>query len=174
MWILLIFKKWWWPIYLSPSAAVACLYQNKWPGVQFYTPPPKKSLKNLNQKWVKCCMKAPIRQVLLKTSLFVVHFSKRYLKALWWTFLMKNQLQTDVFMVFAKSLSSVLSISSLSTVTSLKSLQQSFWLTLVLCSRGSQMAICYDFLLYRVVICEALTLNLTEQPFLLEQAVQSV
>ena len=27
-------------------------------------------------KWVKCCMKAPVRQVFLKTSLFVVHFSK--------------------------------------------------------------------------------------------------
>ena len=46
----------------------------------------KKNLKNPNKKWVKCCMKAPVRQVLLKTSLFEVHSSKRYLKTPWWTF----------------------------------------------------------------------------------------
>ena len=47
--------------------------------VQFCTPPPKKSSKNPNQKWAKYRMKAPIRQVLLQASLFVVHFSKRYI-----------------------------------------------------------------------------------------------
>ena len=86
---------------------VACLYQNKWPGVQFYTPSPQKGPKNPNQKLGKCYMKAPIRQALLKTSLFIVHFSKRYLKTSWSIFFMKNQLQTDVFVAFVKSLSSI-------------------------------------------------------------------
>ena len=30
--------------------ALACLYQKQWSGVQFCTPPPKKSLKKPNQK----------------------------------------------------------------------------------------------------------------------------
>ena len=48
--------------------------------MQFYTPTSKKSLKKSNQKWFKCSMKAPIRQVLLHTSLFIVQFRKIYLK----------------------------------------------------------------------------------------------
>ena len=79
-------KNVWRSIHLPLFVDVACLYQNKWLGVQFYNPPPKKSLKNPNQKWVKCCMKATITQVLLKISLCSVHFSKRYLKKPWWTF----------------------------------------------------------------------------------------
>ena len=89
------------------------------------------------QRWAKCCMKAPISQVLLKTFLFKVYFSKRYLKTPWWTFLMKNQPQTDAFVAFVKSLPSVPSTSFLLTTAWLKSLQQCFWFTLLLCSRVS-------------------------------------
>ena len=87
---------------------------NDW-GYNFALPKPKKSPKKPSQKWTKCCMKAPIRQFILKTSLFIVHFSKRYLKTPSWTFFMKNQLQTDAFVAFVKSLSSFLSTSSSST-----------------------------------------------------------
>ena len=124
--------------------------------MQICTPPPKKSPKKPNQKWAKCCMKATIRQVFLKTSLFIVHFSKRYLKTSSWTYFMKNQLQINAFVAFVKSLSSVLSTSSLSTATWQKPLYQSFWLTLLLCSRRFQNATSNDFLLYRVVISKAL------------------
>ena len=82
-------------------------------------------------------MKAPIRQVRLHTSLCIVQFSKRYLKNPLWTFLMKNQLQTDVCVAFGKSFSSVPLTSSLSTATSQSLSQQSFRLTLLLRSRGS-------------------------------------
>ena len=87
------------------------------------------SPKKPNQKWAKCCMKARIRQVFLKTSLFIVHFSKRckrYLKTPSWTFFMKNQFQTDAFVAFVKPLSSVLSTSSMTTATWQRSLQQGF------------------------------------------------
>ena len=47
----------------------------------------KNSPKKPNQKWAKCCMRAPIRQVFLKSSLFIVHFSKIYLKTSSWNFL---------------------------------------------------------------------------------------
>ena len=132
--------------------------------MQFCTPPPKKSPKDLNQNWDKCCMKVPIRQVLLQTSLFIVQFSKRYLKTPSWDFLIKNQLQTDAFVAFGKYLSSVPSTGSLNTVTWQRSLQQGF------CSRRSQMVISNDFVLYRIVIRKG-TLNLTENSFLLEPAV---
>ena len=33
-----------------------------WQEVKFCTPSPKKNPKNPNQKWIKCCMKAPFRQ----------------------------------------------------------------------------------------------------------------
>ena len=42
--------------------------------------PSKNSPKKPSQQWVKCCMKAPISQVLLQTSLLIVQFSKTYLK----------------------------------------------------------------------------------------------
>ena len=45
-----------------------------------YTSPSNKSPEKPNQKWVQCCMKAPISQVLLQTSLLIVQFSKTYLK----------------------------------------------------------------------------------------------
>ena len=47
-------------------------------------------------------MKAPIRQVLLETSLFIVQLSKRYLKTTSWTFNEKSapNFQTDAFQVF--------------------------------------------------------------------------
>ena len=61
----------------SVFVAVACLYLTKWPRAQLYTSPPKKSVKNSNQKCDKCFMKAALRQVLSKTSLFKVLFSKR-------------------------------------------------------------------------------------------------
>ena len=32
-------------------------------GLQFYAPPPKKNLKNPNQKWVKCFVKVPIKDI---------------------------------------------------------------------------------------------------------------
>ena len=153
--------------------AVACFYQNKWPGLQFYSPPPKKSLKNPDQKWAKSCMKASIRQVLLNISLVAVHFSKRYLQIPWCTFLMKNLLQTDVFVTFVKSLSSAPSTSSLSTVTWLNSLEQGFWLPLLLCSRGSQNGNLQWFSAIQSCYSRG-TLNLTEHSFLLEQAVQIV
>ena len=65
--------------------------------------PPKKSPKKPNQKWVKCCMKTPIKQVLLQTSLFIVQFSTRCLNIPSWTFFIKNQLKTDAFEAFGKS-----------------------------------------------------------------------
>ena len=58
--------------------------------MQICTPQPKKSPKKPNQKWTKCCMKATIRQVILKTSLFIVHLSKIYLKTPLWTFYEKS------------------------------------------------------------------------------------
>ena len=54
----------------SLFVAVACIYENKWPREQFYSPPPKKSLKKPHQKCAKCYMKAPIWQAFLKKSLF--------------------------------------------------------------------------------------------------------
>ena len=45
-----------------------------------------------NQEWVECCMKAPISQVLLQTSLLIVQFSKSYLKTLSWTFFMNGRI----------------------------------------------------------------------------------
>ena len=152
---------------------VACLYQNKWPGVQFYTPSPQKDPKNPNQKLGRCYMKAPIRQALLKASLFIVHFSKRYLKTSWSIFFMKNQLQTDVFVAFVKPLSSVLLTSSLSTTTWLKSLEQGFRLTLLLCSIGSQNGNLQWFSVIQSCYSRG-TLNLTENSFRLEQAVLSI
>ena len=90
-------------------------------------------------------MTAPIRQLLWQTFLFIVQFSNRYLKAPSCSFLMKNKLQTDAFVAFVKSFSSVSSTSSLSTMTWQRSLQQGFWLTLLLCLRGSLNRISNDF-----------------------------
>ena len=70
-------------------------------------------------------------------TLFIVLFSTRCLKTPSWTFFIKNQPQTYAFEAFAKSLSRVPSTSSLSTAACQRSLQQDFWLTLLLCSRGS-------------------------------------
>ena len=81
------------------------------------TPHKKKSYKNPNQKFVECCVKAPIRQVFLQASLFIVQLGTRCLKTPPWTFFIKNQLQTDAFEAFVKSLPSVSSNSSLSTAT---------------------------------------------------------
>ena len=67
---------------------------------------PKKSPKNPNQKYVKCCMKGSIRQVLLQTSL--VQFS---------TTCLKIQPNTEAFEGFVKSVSSVPSTSFFSTAT---------------------------------------------------------
>ena len=79
-----------------------------------------------NQKWVKCCMKTPIKQILLQTALFIVQFSTRCLKIPSWTFFIKNQSKTDAFEAFVKSSSRVPSTSSLSTATWQRSLQQDF------------------------------------------------
>ena len=89
----------------------------------------KTSPKKPNQKWIKCCMKAPIRQALLQKSLFIVQFRTRCLKTPSWTFFIKNQLQADAFEALAKSLLSVPSTRSLSTAT--RSLQQDFYRTLL-------------------------------------------
>ena len=97
----------------------------------------KKSTKKPNEKCVKCCMKAPIRQVYLQASLFILQLSTRCLKTLWWTYVIKNQLQTVRFEAFVISLSSVPTTSSLITATWQRSLQQDFYLTLLFCSRGS-------------------------------------
>ena len=107
----------------------------------------------------------------LKTSLFMVHFSKRYLKTPWWTFLMKNQPQTDAFVAFVKSLPSVPSTSFLLTTAWLKSLQQCFWFTLLLCSRVSYNGILQWFIAIQNCYSRG-SLNLTEHSFLLEQPVR--
>ena len=85
-------------------------------GVQFCTPPPKKDPYKTQQKWVKCCMKAPIRHALLQTSQFIVQLSTRRLKTPSWTFFV-NHLQMDGFLAIMKSLPSVPSTSCLSTAT---------------------------------------------------------
>ena len=77
----------------------------------------KKSPKKPNQKWVKCCVKAPIRQAVLQISLFIVQFSTRCWKTPSWIFLVKNQPQTEASEALVKSLLSVPSASSLSTAT---------------------------------------------------------
>ena len=71
-------------------------------------------------------MKARIRQVLLKTSLLIAHFSKKIRENIFMDFFMKNQLQTDAFVAFVISLSGVLSTSSLSTVNWRRLLQEGF------------------------------------------------
>ena len=62
-------------------------------------------------------MKASIRQALLEVFLLIVQFSNRYVNTLSWTFFMKNQLRTEAFVAFVKSLSSGSSASSLSIAT---------------------------------------------------------
>ena len=124
--------------------------------MQFCTLTSKKSLRKSKQKLVKCWMKAPIRQVLLHTSMFILQFSKRSFKNPLQT---DYQLQTDACVTFVKSLSSVPSTSSLSTTTSQSLSQQSFWLTLLLTNFALEdpwMAISNHFHLYRVVISTAL------------------
>ena len=76
---------------------------------------PKKSPKNPNQKYVKCCMKGSIRQILLQTSL--VQFSTTCLKMPFMEFFIKIQPNTEAFEGFVKSVSSVPSTSSLSKAT---------------------------------------------------------
>ena len=61
----------------------------------FALPHPKKALKK--QSWVKCCMKSPISQVLLQTSLLREQFSKTYLKILSSTFFNER---THLWLVF--------------------------------------------------------------------------
>ena len=112
--------------------------------VQFCCSTSKRSPKKPRQKSVKCCMKAPIRQGFLQTSLFIVKDT------------LKSQLQTDAFISLLKSLSSVPSTSSLSIVACQRSLQQGFWLTLLLCSRECLMKIFKYFLLCRIVIPKVL------------------
>ena len=106
---------------------------------KFALPNLKNSPKKPNQKWFKCCMKAPIRQVLLQTSLFIVlQFSTRYLKSPAWTFLWKISskrtrlwLLWNLFQVFHK-------LAFWVEQTLKRSLELDFWLTLLLCFRGSQ------------------------------------
>ena len=52
-------------------------------------------------------------------------------------FLMRNQFQTDSWMAFMKSVSTVPSTSSSSAAFWYRSIQEDVWLTLLLCSRGS-------------------------------------
>ena len=52
---------------------------NDW-GCYYSIPYVKKIPKKPNQKWIKCCMKAPIRYVLSQASLLMAQFSKRYMK----------------------------------------------------------------------------------------------
>ena len=148
--------------------------------MQLCTPTSKKNLKKSNQKWVKCWMKAPIRQVLLHTSLFLVQFSKIYFRILYELFLIRNQLQTDACVAFVNSLSIVPPISSLNTAASHSLSQQKFWPILEdWRSRESR-----GYLLYRIPEWQFLiifcyiqscysqgTLNLTKDSFLLEWAV---
>ena len=94
-------------------------------------------------------MMAPIRQVLLQASPFIVKFSTRCLKTSSWTSFIKIspkrmhlRLLWNLFQGFHQL------APWLSTATWKRPLQQDFWLTLLLCSRRSL----NDFLLYRVVI----------------------
>ena len=45
-------------------------------------------------------MRAPIKQVLSKTSLLIAKFSKRYLKTPSWNFVLKNKLQKALYLFF--------------------------------------------------------------------------
>ena len=108
---------------------------------------------------IKKALKSPTKNGLsavwrhLSTSLLVLQFGKRHLKTPSWTFLIKNWLQTDAFVAFVKSLSSVPLTSSLSTATWQRSLQQGdFFYALEIL----WMAISSYFVLYRIVIPKAL------------------
>ena len=57
-------------------------------------------------------MNAPVKQVLLQVSLFIVRFRARCLKTPSWTSVISNQPKKDAFEAFVKSLSKVPSTSS--------------------------------------------------------------
>ena len=70
----------------------------------FLLPHLKKSPKKHNQIWVKCCMKASIRQALLQTFLLIVQFSKTYSKTPSMTFFMNGRICGFCVITFKNSI----------------------------------------------------------------------
>ena len=124
------------------------------------TSPSKKSPEKPNQKWVQCCMKAPISQVLLQTSLLIVQFSK--------TFFLCNLFQVFHQLAFKCSINQFLEYHHLTTAIAARLLTN---FTFVL-QRISKWKFLFIFCYTEVLFSRHSESNRTH--IFLEQAVQSL